>query len=116
MRADFIIILGAIIILTAMGMAAVVIMGLHPLVFDKSLIPVVVGLIAPTILSLLAVLKGYQNGMAIKDLHIAVDGRLSQLLASTTNNATLVERAAGVDRAIDVAKQTDKTRKPERAD
>lgn len=106
---DFIIILVAIIILTGMGMSAVVIMGLHPLVFDKSLIPVVEGLIAPTILSLLAVVKGYQNGVAIKEVHMVINSRLTELLAKTAQNATLVERQANEDSKSVI-------RKPERAD
>jgi hypothetical protein len=75
-----------------MGMATVVIMGMHPLLFDKELIPAVIGLVAPTILSLLAVVKCYQNGGAIKELHLVVNSRLTELLSKTAENATLVER------------------------
>jgi hypothetical protein len=110
---DFVIIIVAIIILTGMGMSAVVMMGMHPLLFDKSLIPVVVGLIAPTILSLLATVKSYQNGVAIKEVHMIMNSRLTELLAKTAESATLIERAANAKTLEDSVQPEQKHQPPE---
>lgn len=96
---DFITVIIAIVALTAMGVGTVVLMGAHSTVFDKSYIPFILSLIAPTVVSLLALLKGMQNGGAINDLHLIVNSRLTELLAKSELNATLVERAANASRA-----------------
>jgi hypothetical protein len=96
---DFLTIIIAIVALTAMGVGTVVLMGAYSNTFDKSYVPFVLGLIAPTIVSLLALLKSMQNGGAIQDLHLIVNSRLTELLAKSELNATLVERAANASQA-----------------
>jgi hypothetical protein len=91
---DFLTIIIAIVVLTAMGVGAVLLVGAHPAVFDKSYVPFVLGLIAPTVVSLLSLLKSVQNGVAIKEVHMIMNSRLTELLEKTAQNATLVERAA----------------------
>jgi len=49
--------------------------------------------IAPTIVALLAALKSFRNGSDIKEVHLVVNSRLTELLAKTADNAKLTERA-----------------------
>ena len=118
---DFTVVIVAILFLTAIGVGSVLWIGQHKLQMDSSWL-IVIGLIPTTIASLLSLLKGYQaervavenrqisqdNKGAIQELRVTVDGRISQLLAEREHSATLVERAAGIERAANLVKEQDK--------
>lgn len=59
---------------------------------NLDLIAIVFAAITPTTVALLAYMKTTENAQAVKDVHLAINGRLTQLLAMTE----LASRAEGV--------------------
>lgn len=59
---------------------------------NLDLIAIVFAAVTPTTVALLAYMKTVDNSQAVKDVHLALNGRLTQLLAMTD----LASRAEGV--------------------
>jgi len=59
-------------------------------------IVLLLGFLAPTIAALIGVLKSYQNGADIKELHATTDGKMSQLMEQTAKASELAGHAAGL--------------------
>jgi hypothetical protein len=84
----------AIVLLTALGVAAVVILQLrHPGsdIYQQSIS--IFGCIMPTIVALIAVIKGFDNGNDINGLKIQMNGHTEQMRKDVAQVATLTERA-----------------------
>jgi hypothetical protein len=61
---------------------------------DSQRATLLIGFLAPTIMSLVSALKSYQNGTDIKELKVSVDGKMEQLIESTRLAAQMTERDA----------------------
>jgi hypothetical protein len=98
-----IMITGAVIVcLTICCITAVVC--LRPTMDNTQLITTMVGFATVSVTSLSAFLRGNANSRDIRQLHFAVNSRLTQLLQATASNATLVasQRQDGVTPSIPV--------------
>lgn len=85
---------------TFVAVAAVVaIVLVRPDKDNTSLITVIVGMVAPTIAAILALIKGSESADAVKELRVVVDGRLTQLLEQTARAEHLAGQHAGEARA-----------------
>jgi hypothetical protein len=82
-----IVLLSILAVLTVVGLAKYSPSSLQAGILAISFIPT-------TVLSLLSLLKSAQNGEAIKEVHVMINSRLTELLEKTAQNATLVERHA----------------------
>lgn len=103
-----------------MAVAALGIVGLISITFlvllaplDRDvlvLVTVIVGFLSATGAALLGFGKAAEATENVRELHVAVDGRLTKLLEETqmrsAAEATLIERAAGTQTALDVAAAT----------
>lgn len=61
--------------------------------------PIAIALIAatpPTVVAILAWLSSRRNGKNIQEIHIALNSRLTELLAATKGEATATAHAAGL--------------------
>jgi hypothetical protein len=94
----------SITLLTISGLAAIAYVASTPNLSIQTL-GLILGFVSPTIISLLAMLRSLKNGTEIQNLSVRVDGRLEQLLQQAGLNATLVERAAGIEKATELAKR-----------
>jgi len=82
-----------ICVLIGLGLVAIVAVSiLRPSQDNSQIITTIIGLLTPTLVALIAAVKSIQNGQDIKELHIVVNSRLSQLLQQTAMAAKLAER------------------------
>lgn len=89
----------SIMALTITGIISILYMHVHTAGgVTMQQIGIIFGFLTPTIAALIGMLKSFQNGSDIKELHIAVNSRLTQLLEQTALSAQMTERAAGKGR------------------
>jgi hypothetical protein len=92
---DFIALMCAVFGLGITGVIAIIVISyLRPNVDNTLLIIIVLGFLTPTLASLIAVVKGFANANAIRDLHVIVNSRLTELLQQTSLAANLAGREA----------------------
>lgn len=72
---------------------------------NLDLIAIVFAAITPTTVALLAYLKTVDNAQAVKDVHLAINGRLTQLLAMTETASHAEGVAEGVHAGVVTAKE-----------
>jgi len=72
---------------------------------NLDLIAIVFAAITPTTVALLAYMKGAENSQAVKDVHLAINGRLTQLLAMTETASHAEGVAEGVHAGVVTAKE-----------
>jgi protein-S-isoprenylcysteine O-methyltransferase Ste14 len=96
---NFTVVIVAILFLIAIDIGSMLWIGQHKLQMDPSW-PVILGLIPTTVASLLALVKSFQNGEAIREVHLVVNSRLTELLAKTAETAKLTERAVNASEAL----------------
>lgn len=107
---DLYILIRATVTLSAMGIAAIAFISyIRPASDNLSLDTMILGFLAPTIFAFMAFLKTSQTGrsvdnltvsnaenkQAIDELKTSTNGITDQLVKTSSDNATLIERAAG---------------------
>lgn len=85
-------VVGALVLISALGAGAVVaVTMLRPGQDNAMLIAALLGFLGPTTMALLALLKVGETGRAVRELHVAVNSRLTALLEQTA----IASRASG---------------------
>jgi hypothetical protein len=62
---------------------------------NENIIIAIVSATPPTLVALLAWLTGKENARAIKDIHISINSRMTELLAATKGQATAEGKEIG---------------------
>lgn len=85
----------------ALGVIAVLgILLVRPKEDNSILIGLVLAMLAPTTTALLALISSANNATAIKDLHVIVNSRLSELLMATAASERSQGRAEGLAQSV----------------
>lgn len=71
---------------------------------NLDLIAIVFAAITPTTVALLAYMKTSENAQAVKDVHLALNGRLTQLLAMTDRSSHAEGLAEGTQAGVVTAR------------
>lgn len=86
----------AVVILSVAGVIGVVLLFALQVENAIALSAIVLGFLAPTIVSLLSLKQGKQNAAAVQAVKVSVDGRLTQLLAKSQEAARAEGFASGL--------------------
>lgn len=97
---------GSTLAIAVVGAASIVAISvLRPKEDNTILITQVLGFLAPTAAALLALVKSTQTGTAVRELHLAVNSRLTQLLEQTAMASEAVGEARAATAAAEKAAQ-----------
>jgi hypothetical protein len=107
---DLYALISATITISLIGVSAIVlIMILRPSTDNFQVITTILGFLAPTLFTYMSLLKSYQNGTALKEVKISVDGNIQKLLDQAGTVATLTEQVQSAKEAAKVAAATSVT-------